>query len=173
MDIINTTPCKRGTLFIIIGLPGSGKSFLIKTKFMGMLSKENIFDDYHKDSYNNSPEIEKSCNYSKLINRLMAGDDCVISDIEFCKTRHLNKLLDKLNSIVTSLNYELHCFRNQPEQCMKNVKHRNRENAKSEIIKIMELTKLYTPPQKSILYDVALAKDQIQECNKASGVKAE
>lgn len=83
-------------LIFIIGLPGSGKTYLIENEYS---SPEWIcYDDYRANSIENNGEFTKSRHYPFLIYELVKGNkNIIISDIAFCD----NLILEDAKKILT------------------------------------------------------------------------
>ncbi len=143
----------QGKLLIVIGLPGSGKSYLISN----MLRQEVTgicVHDFHGNAIDDSPEMMKSRHYVALVEALKVGHDCIIADIEFCRSVRREIAAHTLQSELPGLKIEYHCLRNQPERCMKNAAIRNRRNVDEERRKIEDLSKVYVIPLGAKEYDV-------------------
>ena len=130
--------------FVVIGLPGSGKSHLVRD----LHKKYCAFavEDYMKDSIKGLPQLTKSQHHNKLMCSLREGRNCVIADIEFCKRCRRDELERIVQDVVPGIKIKWRYFENDPEKCIKNVKHRNSPNAQEEIEKIGCLSKQYYIP---------------------------
>ncbi len=131
-------------LIVVVGLPGSGKSYLVRC-----LAREySAFsvEDYMKESINHLPLLTDSRHHNDLICSLREGRNCVIADIEFCKSLRRDELEKIVRDAVSGITIEWQYFENNPEKCIANVKRRNRPNAQQEIEKIGCLSKQYYVP---------------------------
>jgi hypothetical protein len=132
---------------IVIGLPGSGKSEHLKP---ARQRGEPLFDDFHREAINNSHAFEKSTHRDSLKAALVAGKDCVIADIVYCRSGNLNEARSGINRISreigTTVTIELLFFANDPAACKANVLRRNRAGLAKELAMIDELTGVYFIP---------------------------
>ena len=142
-----------GRLLIVTGLPGAGKSWLIDNQLRQTVTGLCVHD-FHGDAFDHSPEVEKSRHYTALLAALRAGHHCVISDIEFCRPSRRDALVKVLRTSFPSLSIEYHCFRNQPDRCLRNVIARGRNSKDDECRKIVQLSKEYVMPVGAIEHDV-------------------
>ena len=136
-------------LTIIVGLPAAGKSTYVKDNFP-KLRPENNFDDYHYEAKDGSPFFEKSKHYLPLVRAMIRGEDCVMSDVEWCKKEKRAIVEANLKEIEDVFNVKIEknfiYFENNPEACKKNVPNRPGRNHQEEIRKITTLTKDYSIP---------------------------
>ena len=139
-------------LIIVIGLPGSGKSYYIK-KLLGdkKIEPEYVYDDFHANAHNDSSKVTASRYFHSLIEGLKNGKNCLVSDIAFCKNERMEALK---NTIVEPCEIELHCFENNPTQCKKNIAIRARESANTEMSLVNSLTCEYQIPEGAKLIPV-------------------
>ncbi len=70
-------------LVVVIGLPASGKSHLLK-KWEAMGNAFWICEDFHADARNDSPEVTDSKYLVSLLEHLNQGFTCAVADIAFC-----------------------------------------------------------------------------------------
>ena len=96
-------------LIVIIGLCGSGKSFLCQ-KYNNYV----IFDDFITHFYNGN-----------LINSIKNKDKVCISDPRLCIHNIFIKFMKEIELYVNKNNIELILFENDPDACIINVKDRN------------------------------------------------
>lgn len=90
-------------IILIVGLPASGKTTLIKNM------KGHIFDD-----------INTLDGLPKILNK-----DLIIADVNFCVTEIRNKAVSILQGMYPNTEIEYIFFENNPEKCFENVKKRN------------------------------------------------
>lgn len=114
-------------VIIIIGLPGSGKTYMSQM----YASEYLIFDDYISDEYNGRVQFAIRSGYKVCLNdpRLCIPDTFDI---------HINKILKYLD--ISQLH--LIIFENNPEQCLINVTLRNDKRRGIEQ-SIINYSKLY------------------------------
>jgi hypothetical protein len=141
-----------GTLIAIAGLPGSGKSTYMRGP--DIPSTAQIFDDFHKDSFCNSPYFRHSRHYTTLITALCDGIDCVISDIMYCDTSRRKEVDEVVRAAIPGLQVEWRYFENNAAQCEANVKQRNRSTKERELEMIRELSAKYEIPQDGIIIPI-------------------
>lgn len=142
-----------GKLLMVIGLPGSGKSWLIDNQLKQSVSGICVHD-FHGNAIDNSPEVTKSRHYYDLLEALKAGHDCVIADIEFCRPVRRDRVIEAVQEEIPNLVVEHHCFRNQPDKCIRNITNRNRDTSDEERRKVTRLSQSYILPAGAIEYDV-------------------
>lgn len=99
-------------VYIIIGLPGSGKTHYGKA--LSIKTGLPFFDDCATD-------IEVSDAFEQSI---ASGQSCIVADPGFCIDAVKQKLLDKLNESPTPVFREFIYFANDPDTCAKNVTNR-------------------------------------------------
>lgn len=104
-------------LIIIIGLPGSGKSFL-----MNKLNDYILFDDFIDYFFN-----------GKLIENIKSNNKVCISDPRLCIPEIFDRYMKKILKYVSKSNIFIIIFENNPRQCLINIQHtkqkkRNIEN---------------------------------------------
>lgn len=142
-----------GRLFMVIGLPGAGKSSLIDHKLRQTVTGLCIHD-FHDNAIGDSHEVKKSRHFLALVEALKAGHNSIISDIEFCRPLRREQVVTTLREELPLLEVEYHCFRNQPDLCVENVKARKSSSVEEELRKLKELSKEYVLPSGAIEYDV-------------------
>ena len=99
----------KKTLTIIIGLPGSGKSHIMK-KFEDHI----IFDDFIGSFYD-----------GKLIKALLQNNKVCSSDPRMCLSDIFNRFINKILQYIKKSEIYLILFENDPEQCLKIIKYRH------------------------------------------------
>ncbi len=116
-------------IIIVIGLPGSGKTFFCKN-----FNHENlyaVFDDFISDFYN-----------GKLLDYITSGQKVIINDPRLCIKSIFIKYISIFESYVNSDQINLILFENNPKQCITNVKIRN-DRRNNIIESITEYSKKY------------------------------
>jgi len=133
----------------IVGLPGSGKSFLMQEYFFDPYSKFIAIDDMGNDLRWKAKDGELfSTAWGKTIAlarmSLAMGCDVVLADVELCQSGRR----ELIQSAIPAFTIEWRFFANDPEQCIANVRKRNRPNGRAddEVRKIKELAKQYSLP---------------------------
>lgn len=115
-------------IIFIIGLPGSGKTFLVNTS--------NQFNDcLFLDDLKDFQLIESS---------LQTNNKIVITDPHLCNDCTRNKAIDKLSKFDVDIIFKY--FNNDPEQCFINVQNRNDGRLIGKHF-IFDLSKKYNPPK--------------------------
>ncbi len=138
---------------ILVGLPGSGKTTYLNSQFPGDL-QNCAFDDFHGGSLDGTGTFGKSRHYETLKKRIQEGRDCVIADIEYCRSERLKAAEEGVQTIFSALGIatriELLYLANNPDACRHNVVHRfAREGGRdyiAELEKIDDLSKVYRCP---------------------------
>ena len=115
----------------IIGLPGSGKTSLIKEKF----SSVKVYDDFLSN-----------INSSSIINwmQLHTSSDVVFSDPRFTNVNTFKAFIKSYSSALSKSKINLIMFDNNPEKCKKNIKNRQCDY-KSHLVSLNSLKFKYNP----------------------------
>ncbi|MFA5871584.1 MAG: hypothetical protein WC858_02570 [Parcubacteria group bacterium] len=132
-------------LIVVIGSPGSGKSYYMKNKLepLGFYA----FDDIFAEAVDNIGDMKHSKFKDELIKRLGNRENCVIADVRFSQKNKQEDLKDFVKIYFSnSVEIQWHCFENNPDICIKNVKKRNIEKSKKQIELINELSMNYIIP---------------------------
>lgn len=110
-------------LIVIVGLPGSGKSTAMP-EFERRHDFSHEFDDFKKDPLGGveHPMCVHSRHYGDMISALLAGNNVVINDIDFCRreAREELEMFVKGHSPKTQVEYVF--FANDPDRCRQNVR---------------------------------------------------
>ena len=122
-------------LKIVVGLPGCGKSTLLQRFESEGL---RIFDDFHANAFGDSSDVEMSQLYFPLMDTLLAGRDCAVSDIAFCIPERRSALLKAIRLRFPNEPIEWIYFENSPEKCRRNITRRNRDGMDRDL-KALEL----------------------------------
>ena len=118
-------------LTILVGFPGSGKSYYInniKEEYNG-----KVADDFMKDSKDNSREFLRSCHWEELVADLNDDRDCLISDIRFCNEEDRNNFESQLKKSVDNVVLDWQYFENNPDVCIRNVLSRQSQQKYKQI----------------------------------------
>jgi RNase adaptor protein for sRNA GlmZ degradation len=126
-------------LIIIVGLPGSGKTYYAKEKFEPLDYK--LFDDVGMEH-----ELLRS-----LIEHLKAGKKAVVTDIYTLTNRERFVVLRRLymEPELVDMKIDWIFFENDPENCLINIRQRNDSSDQYRTISddfIFFLSKQYTIP---------------------------
>lgn len=148
-------------IIIIVGLPGSGKSYLIKQRFSDN-TKYIVFDDFKAGAVLDCSNFCFSRDYPEIIRQIKLGEKhIVIADIDFCTNEsHLEakRILEwwiknlRLNYKVKSI-----FLKNDPEKCKKNLMKDSNRNIENRISMIEKYTQFYFPN------DIIMEEDEILE----------
>src|ERR1039457_2222600 len=94
------------TVTILIGLPGSGKTTYLEQKYP--VHKRNCcFDNFHENSLDNTGTFTQSRHFETLKQLLRDGINCLISDIEYCRTKRLQDAEQSLKVLAQGLGIEI------------------------------------------------------------------
>lgn len=118
----------------IIGLPGSGKTSLIKDKFSSL----KVYDDFLSTISNSS-----------IINwmQLHPSEDVVFSDPRFTNAIVFKTFIESCSSVLSKSKINLIIFDNNAEKCKENIKKRQ-EDYKLHLISLNTLKYKYNPNSK-------------------------
>jgi hypothetical protein len=120
----------KSEVIFLVGMPGSGKTIYLNTVIAREFKsgKLKIFDDYHADAKGGSDKFVDSKHYEDLERRIKKGKDSLISDIVYCDPVKLKNVANQIRSIAASfkckVSIEFRYFKNDPEQCKRNVLNR-------------------------------------------------
>ena len=89
-------------LVIIIGLPGSGKTYLAQTEF----TNYTIFDDFLSQFYN-----------GQVIQALQQRKNVCLTDPRLCNPITFNRIMGQILQHTTKDNIRLILFENRPDLC--------------------------------------------------------
>ena len=112
-------------MIIIIGLPGSGKSNLIK--------KMNIkyYDDFISNFFN-----------GELINDLNDNIEICITDPRLCNKEIFIRYMNIIEEVIDKSQISLILYKNDKERCLNNIKNRNIKKVEQTIER---LSNIYNP----------------------------
>lgn len=117
-------------IIFVIGLPGSGKSYLLEYYRSHPFIKYKIYDDWMKwtlDSHS-VKEFHSDVHYKELLDEILKGSDIVISCIDFCKLEFLNKAEYFLKTKFPEIEINKVYFENSPDKCEQNIRYRDKKN---------------------------------------------
>jgi hypothetical protein len=143
------------TLTIIVGLPGSGKSHLVKT--LRPTCKGVCEEDFMAHSYRDDPDFRCSRHFGELVRDLARGVDCIIADITFCRADRRAEFESLIKGAVPNVTLDWQYFTNNAEdaeQCKRNVARRARSSTDSEKQFIQEHHQGYKPPVAATIHRV-------------------
>ncbi len=111
----------------IVGLPGSGKSYLLNYLKENPFIKPVIYDDWLITYENDCGDENFNCDsrYPELVSNLNNNIPCIISSVKFVESKFLNGSISTLVDEINSLKTECVYFDNDPESCKFNVKYRD------------------------------------------------
>ncbi len=128
-------------LKIVIGLPGCGKSVLLAQM---QSDGYHIFDDFHADA--DAPFVEMSQNFGPLMDELLAGHDCAVSDYAFCEPEYRSQFLKAITTRLPNQAMEWIYFDNAPEKCRSNIRQGGSEGIERELRALEKFGKKYVVP---------------------------
>jgi len=135
-----------GTLTIVVGLPGSGKSTYIHS-LTESNSNLSVYDDYQGESYEKSDDPRLSKHFKPLTQDLMQAKRVIVSDIRYCIPRELNAFLAAVLNVAPNVQIEFTFFENNPEACRRNIIARNRpDRVEKELELLKKLSAGYSVP---------------------------
>jgi len=123
-------------ILMIVGLPGSGKSFLSKR--------------INKDNNNNYHIIDDPKNFEKDIAPYL-NEDLIITDPYLCFENFRKLAIKKIHSINPDIKIDWIFFKNDPDKCLENSKNRAGKKVESFIKKFSNEYKI---PEGSTIVDV-------------------
>lgn len=106
-------------LFIIVGLPGSGK-----TKLCQEFGNEfKIYDDFLDNIFD-----------GQLINDIELGKNLCITDPRLTQKKSFDLVMNSILNIIDKKHFKLIVYENNPQQAIKNIRKRNNyERLKKDI----------------------------------------
>lgn len=132
-------------LIIIVGLPGSGKSYYFEAlKQNGIV--DYVVDDFHAKSINDIPTVPNCRCFSKLEEYLTSNKTCAISDIRFCNIYHLAGILDYFHNHFKNIIFDFVYFDNSPLICKQNVMRDTDRDIKARLENIAYYSPQYIIP---------------------------
>jgi hypothetical protein len=142
-------------LKIIIGLPGCGKSKLLREMQSDGFC---VFDDFHANAFADSPDVEMSQKFGPLMDELLAGRDCAVSDIAFCEPERRSAFFKAIKVRFPDQSMDWIYFENSPEKCRNNIQRRNREGIEHDLKALQEYGARYVIPPGTVTRPVCEAE---------------
>jgi len=119
---------------IIVGLPGSGKTFLGKA--LSKIYNINFFDDCVSDQ----------SMWNSVLAEISKCNSCILSDPKLCHSDIMKELINRIKSASTcQIIIKYYYFKNEPEICIKNISTRDDGRVVSNEY-VTFLSKIYSPP---------------------------
>lgn len=132
------------TLTIVVGLPGSGKSHLIR-EYAAAHPAALVVDDYHAAPHHDSPAVEDARAYPELVAALRAGRDALVADIAFTDAAARDEFARVLGAepgVVLAWVF----FENDLAACLANIARRDRASRADEEWAAREFAPGYVVP---------------------------
>ena len=139
----------------VVGLPGAGKSTLIRNEFADR-DDSIVFDDVKKDAVLDCGDFTYSRYYPDIVMAMKEGArNIVISDISFCDHE---KFMQAYRIVMWwiqthDLGYQVRAiiFKNEPEKCISNIRRdRRRHNNQQRIAMVRKLSPKFHPEKMRI-----------------------
>ncbi|MDB4344565.1 hypothetical protein OAA18_00610, partial [bacterium] len=114
----------------IIGLPGSGKSTLIKYYKSHPFIDYKIYDDWMECTFDKFKikEFNNECRYPDLIESISQNFHALITGIDFCKSDFLLKSEYYLKLKFPNIKINRIYFENDPIKAESNIRYRDKQN---------------------------------------------
>lgn len=154
-----------GSLTVVVGLPGSGKSRLIAK--LGSRATGLVADDFMNGVPFGSlvprhPTVTDSKYYSTLIKDLRRGKSCVVSDIIFCDVLVRTELEAAVKADARGVQVSWQFFENNQRKCAANAHRRARKESLATELKLIKfLGRKYFVPEGIKAHAIWDAKKQI------------
>src|SRR3954466_16038118 len=103
-----------GTLIVILGLCGSGKSWLLDQLVVDVKSPHDGFD-------------LDSCHMQRIVDGLRANQSCAVIEIAFCEPGRRAAFEQEIRDLVPSVSIRYICFENDLQAANENCRRRNDE----------------------------------------------
>ena len=133
-----------GKLIAVVGLPGSGKSTLVKA--IGSSVSGLCCEDFHANAFDHSPRVERSRHYNALLEHMRAGRDCIIADIAFCDPRRRLSLQEAIDKQFCDARILWIYFENAPAKCRNSIPHRARASVRDDLAALEQFEQVYGIP---------------------------
>lgn len=136
-------PKRMGVVTLLAGLPGSGKTRLLK-ELEG--KGQTSFDDFKANAP--SDQFVSGLRYSELLGALCVGGcRCVVADVDFCRPEaraDVENDLQRHRGIGVMLEWIY--FANDPAACEANIRRRNRQSLDADLVTLRRYAAVYAPP---------------------------
>lgn len=143
------------TVYFVVGPPGSGKSTLLQS---GDIPTSHHFDDFMGGSFKNRKRFTATKHIHEITYLIDTDEDVCLTDIRLCDTNFQREVAGVLSHTCPTIQFEWHCFENQPELCKSNVKFRNGPRVARELELIDKFSARYTSyPPGAIMREVVNA----------------
>jgi len=142
-------------LILVVGLPGSGKTHLLKHEFSDS-TKFIIFDDVKKDSVFDCSDFTYSQYYPDIINEMKSSrKHIIIPDIDFCNYQSYKRIKAILAWWINEKKFKYSIkpvvFENAPDKCRNLIEKQIEKDEKSRMARIAMIKK-YSPIYDPIKY---------------------
>lgn len=175
---------KKTKILLIIGLPGSGKTNLIK-KIKTIIDDVIVYDDWGKWTINglDRTKFQSDVNIEKLNEDINKKNTIIISCVGFCNSNYLVEAKEYLTTISENIEISHVFFENNVQKCVDNVIKRdmldgayfeevengyiyvgdhtfnyetneNERKFENEINKIKKISKIYTVPDNHVPLEI-------------------
>jgi len=122
------TIVNKPTVIVVVGLPGSGKSTLIKYLAANPFKQYKVYDSWSKCLINNLPpeDFSSECRWNELTQDITQNKNVIISGFRLSDNVYLNSCLTALSNYEAEV--EVLYLENNPEKCINNIKVRDSRN---------------------------------------------
>ena len=127
---------------VVVGLPGSGKTWFMQSQRAG---GARDFDDFHGSSRDDCPQLLYSRHLTALDDAVEAGHHCYIGDIAFCSRERREQTVADLQKRYPGVPLDFRFYANDPEQCRRNLSDAPASNA-DRLRRVDEFTHGYEIP---------------------------
>jgi hypothetical protein len=155
------TSAKTPTLLVVVGLPGSGKTFYLdRLKAKGTV--QEAFDDFHANAAGNSSNVSASRWWGPLMESLTRGADCAVADIAFCSPPRRDALIREVLRLQPGTKVVFHCFKADQDRCVRNLMARDRPSLHEDLLQLSRWLPEYAIPEGAVIMDVPNAGPTLQ-----------
>ncbi len=150
------------TVTIVTGLPGSGKTWLLR-RTSPLVPGAYVADDYHRSSH--GPHPRQSPLFESLVEAASCGRAVLASDIRYCDTDELENFREAVSAEVPGVAWINIQFENNLIQCLSNIARRGRPTAYTEALRARELSMRYRPSDDALPVHRGLATDRLLDAH--------